>query len=80
MFVHEAASPSVQISSEGPGKSYCRIVMDDRCSCITYDSNGKLRRKRPKAPYKPRVAGKGWGGGGGGGGGGGWPVGDFYMA
>ena len=46
--------PSVQISSEGPGKCYCNeITMDDRYSCITYDSNGKLWRKRPKIPYKP---------------------------
>ena len=45
LFEHEAARPSVQISSE--------ITMGDRCSCIIYDSNGKLRRKRPKAPYKP---------------------------
>ena len=53
LFEHDAARPSVQISSEGPGKCYCNeITMDDRCSCITYDSNGKLWRKRPKAPYK----------------------------
>ena len=43
MFEHEAARPSVQISSEGPGKCYCNeITMGDRCSCITYDSNGKF--------------------------------------
>ena len=43
LFEHEAARPSVQISSEGPGKCYCdEITMGDRCSCITYDSNGKL--------------------------------------
>ena len=35
--------PSIQISSEGPGKCDCNeINMDDRCSCIIYDSNGKL--------------------------------------
>ena len=33
----------VQISSEGSGKCYCNeIIMDDRYSCITYDSNGTL--------------------------------------
>ena len=26
--------------------------MDERYSCITYDSNGKLWRKRPKTPYE----------------------------
>ena len=53
LFEHEAVRPSVQISSEGPGKCYCNeITMDDRCSCITYDSNGKLWRKHTKAPYK----------------------------
>ena len=53
LFEQEAARQSVQISSEGPGKCYCNeITMDDRYSCITYDSNGKLWRKRPKTPYK----------------------------
>ena len=53
LFEHEAARPSVQISSEGPGKCYCNeITMNDHCSCITNDSNGKLRWKCPKVPYK----------------------------
>ena len=53
LFEHEAARQSVQISSEGPSKCYCsEITMNYRCSCITFDSNGKLWRKRPKAPYK----------------------------
>ena len=31
LFEHETAEPSVQISSEGPGKCYCNeITMDDR--------------------------------------------------
>ena len=43
LFEHEAARSSVQISSKGPGKCYCNeITMDDRYSCITYDSNCKL--------------------------------------
>ena len=43
LFELVAARLSVQISSEGPGKCYCNeINMDDHCSCITYDSNGKL--------------------------------------
>ena len=47
LFEHEAAR------ADGPGKFYCNeMIMDDRCSCKTYDSNGKLWRKRPKAPYK----------------------------
>ena len=30
LFEHETARPSVQISSEGPGKCYCNeITMDD---------------------------------------------------
>ena len=29
------------------------VTMNDRCSCITYDSSGKLWRKRSNAPYKP---------------------------
>ena len=53
LFEHEAARPSVQISSEGPGKYYCNeITLDDSYSCITYDSNGKMWRKRPKTPHK----------------------------
>ena len=53
LFEHEATRLSVQISSEGPGKCYCNeITMDDCCSCITYNSNGKLWWKCPKAPYK----------------------------
>ena len=43
LFEQEATRQSVPISSEGPGKCYCNeITMDDRCSCITYNSNGKL--------------------------------------
>ena len=43
LFEYEATRPSVQISSEGPSKCYCNeITMDDHCSCITYDSSGKL--------------------------------------
>ena len=43
LFEDEAARPSAQISSDGPGKCYCNeIIMDDRYSCITRDSNGKL--------------------------------------
>ena len=49
LFEHEAASPNVQISSKGPGKCYCNeITMDDRCSCITYDSNANCDEKAPK--------------------------------
>ena len=55
-FEHEATRSSVQIFSEGPGKCYCNeITIDDRCSCITYDSKGKLWRKGPKAPYKHQL-------------------------
>ena len=51
LFEHKAARPSLQISSKGPGKCYCEeITMDDHYSCITYDSNGKLWRKRTKIP------------------------------
>ena len=53
LFEHEEARPSAQTSSDGPGKCYCNeITMDDRYSCITKDSNGKLWWKRPKTPYK----------------------------
>ena len=39
-----------------PAIVYCdEIAMDDHCSCRTYDSNGKLWRKRPKAPYKLHI-------------------------
>ena len=45
----EAAKSSVKISSEGPGKCYCNeITMDNRCSCITYDSNGNCDENAPK--------------------------------
>ena len=59
LFEHEAARSSVQISSEGPGKCYCNeITMDDRYSCITYDSNRELWRKlhinSSNATVKPR--------------------------
>ena len=53
LFEHEVARPSVQISSEGLGKCYCNeITMADRCSCTTYNSNGKMWQKRPRASYK----------------------------
>ena len=43
LFEHGAPKPTDKISFEGSGKCYCnKITMDDCCSCITYDSNGKL--------------------------------------